>query len=52
MKRTPSIVMEVSAMLVDTIHFLTPSGATSNTCAHNHQSDENTNTLKNTLLIR
>ena len=29
---TPSIVTEVSAMFVDTIHFLTPSGAISNTC--------------------
>ena len=30
--RIPSMVMEVSAMLVETIHFLTPSGDTSNTC--------------------
>lgn len=26
MNRTPSIVTEVSAMFVDTMHFLTPSG--------------------------
>ena len=32
MNRIPSIVMEVSAMLVDTTHFRTPSGGTSNTC--------------------
>lgn len=28
---TPSIVTDVSAMFVETIHFLTPSGAMSNT---------------------
>ena len=27
----PSIVMDVSAMLVERMHFLTPSGVTSNT---------------------
>ena len=30
-KRTPSMVTEVSAILVETMHFLTPSGAISNT---------------------
>lgn len=30
-KRTPSIVTEVSAILVEMIHFLTPGGAMSNT---------------------
>ena len=29
--RTPSMVTEVSAILVEMMHFLTPSGATSNT---------------------
>ena len=29
---TPSIVMEVSAILVDIMHLRTPSGGTSNTC--------------------
>lgn len=30
-KRTPSIVTEVSAILVEMMHFLTPGGAMSNT---------------------
>lgn len=30
-KRTPSIVTEVSAMLVEMMHFRTPAGAMSNT---------------------
>ena len=34
MKRTPSMVTEVSAIFVDTMHFLTPSGGKSNTCQH------------------
>lgn len=32
MNLTPSIVMDVSAMLVDIMHLRTPSGGTSNTC--------------------
>ena len=31
-KRIPSMVTEVSAMLVERMHFRTPGGATSNTC--------------------
>ena len=34
MKRTPSMVTEVSAIFVDTMHFRTPSGGKSNTCQH------------------
>ena len=33
-KRTPSIVTEVSAILVEMMHFLTPGGAISNTWKH------------------
>lgn len=40
MKRTPSMVTEVSAMFVDTIHFLTPSGGKSNTYKKTIQSEE------------
>lgn len=40
MKRTPSMVTEVSAMFVDTMHFLTPSGGKSNTCKNTIQSEE------------
>ena len=32
MNLTPSMVMEVSAILVDMMHLRTPSGGTSNTC--------------------
>ena len=37
-KRTPSMVTEVSAMFVDTIHFLTPSGGKSNTYQSENES--------------
>ena len=34
MNRMPSIVIDVSAIFVETMHFLTPSGAMSNTFKH------------------
>lgn len=41
-KRTPSMVTEVSAMLVARMHFLTPGGGTSNTWGQTeHRRDQN-----------
>lgn len=45
-KRTPSIVTDVSAMLVEMMHFLTPGGEMSNTCIKDHN-DQTVSNIKN-----
>lgn len=52
MNLMPSIVMEVSAMFVDTTHFRTPSGATSKTCQNKIPRKETSNSYARCTVSR